>query len=58
MEKFLKDHKVKEILFIPYAGANVSPLGVPLNYDEYMSNAYALFIFEEEVQHCMITNFL
>ena len=32
---FLKEFDVKKVLFIPYAGANTTPLGVPMNPDEY-----------------------
>ena len=35
IQKFLNPFKIKEIVFIPYAGANITPLGVPLDYDEY-----------------------
>jgi len=33
--KFLKSFKVKRVLFIPYAGANVLPFGVPNDPDKY-----------------------
>ena len=33
--KFLKSFKVKRVLFIPYAGANVAPLGVPKDPKKY-----------------------
>ena len=33
--KFLKSFKVKRVIFIPYAGANVAPLGVPEDPDKY-----------------------
>ena len=33
--KFLKSFKVKRVLFIPYAGANIPPLGVPMDPEKY-----------------------
>ena len=36
IKKFLKPFNIKSLIFIPYAGANITPLGVPLDYDEYM----------------------
>ena len=36
IKKFLEPFNIKSMLFIPYAGANITPLGVPLDYDEYM----------------------
>ena len=36
IKKFLKPFNIRNVLFIPYAGANITPLGVPLDYDEYM----------------------
>ena len=35
IQKFLKPFDIKKVVFIPYAGANITPLGVPLDYDEY-----------------------
>jgi len=33
--KFLKSFNVKRVLFIPYAGANTPPLGVPIDPEKY-----------------------
>jgi len=35
ISKFLKSFKVKRVLFIPYAGANIPPLGVPEDPSKY-----------------------
>lgn len=41
--EFIKEYNIKNILFIPYAGVNLSPKNVRTSYDLYFERVYNVF---------------
>ncbi len=40
---FMQKHKVTKVLFVPYAGVNLSPDGLKASYDAYEARVKAVF---------------